>query len=118
MTTPAAAAAALRRSLAQNEDGFVMAEPERGLYLQLAKGAGSDTLLLTLRREAAFPTQLEIAKWVEAFGVPDGADNMRRHTWASTHPKTQRPLRWCACTFTWREIPAPVAALSTGARPD
>jgi len=73
-------------------------------------GLDAGTLTLLLRREAVYPTALEIATWVEAFGVPDGADNMRRRSWASTHPKTQRPLRWCACTFTWREIPEPVAA--------
>jgi hypothetical protein len=65
---------------------------------------------LTLRREAAYPTLIEITQWAEAFGVPDGADNMRRHLWASTHPKTQRPLRWYAVTFTWREIAEPMAA--------
>jgi hypothetical protein len=110
MTTPATTAAALRRALADAQDKYVTAEPERGLYLQLTMGAEADTLLLILRREAVFPTMIEIAKWVEAFGVPDGTDNMRRRSWSSTHPKTQRPLRWCAVTFTWREIPELVAA--------
>ena len=105
MTTPAAAAAAvMRRALAQARDEFVSAEPERGLYLQLTRGDDAEVLLLTLRREAVYPTDVEIATWVEAFGVPDGTDSMRRRSWASTHPKTQRPLRWCAVTVTWREI--------------
>lgn len=103
--TPAAATAAvLRRALANARDEFVVAEPEPGLHLQLQKGADDGTLLLHLRREATYPTLIEAQKWAEAFGVPDGTDNMRRRSWDSTHPKTQRPLRWCAVTITWREI--------------
>jgi hypothetical protein len=104
MTAPSAFAAALRLALTKAQDEFVVAEPERGLYVQLQKGADADMLLLHLRREAVYPTDMEILKWVEAFGVPDGLDSQRRQSWASTHPKTQRPLRWCAVTFTWREV--------------
>ena len=94
-------AAALRLALKHSADEPVTAEPEKGLFIQLARADG--VLSLTLRREAAYPTVREAENWAEAFGVPDGIDSMSRRSWNSTHPKTQRPLRWCACTFTWRE---------------
>lgn len=96
-------ATALRFALEHSADDYVTAEPEPGLHLQLSHKAG--TLYLVLRRESVHPTIAEAQAWTEAFGVPNGIDDMVRRSWKSTHPKTQRPLRWCALTFNWREIP-------------
>jgi hypothetical protein len=102
MTAPTATANAIRLALQHSRDEHVEAEPERGLFLHLAHTNGA--FYLTLRRETAYPTLSEAETWAEAFGVPDGIDSMSRRSWTSTHPKTQRALRWCACTFTWREL--------------
>jgi hypothetical protein len=90
----------MRAAVATKPFGWTNQTLPGGLDLVLSHNG--EKWRLALRREMAFPSDVEAATLSSIFAVAEGAEPLRRQT-CEEHPVTQRRIEWRIIEYNWRE---------------